>query len=161
MARRDHLSRQRYSRRVGGRVAYFELSSLSFTTLSWGSLALLIRYSNWPSLSGSCLVTSNAPRAASRLKEVGCKNTLRPSLNLCAAVCVEVGGWTKVRMRLTFARTRSDQLERSPIETLNASRLKGWIEGRNALGRRLGELSGCARTKIKSSKIMVGNPGPR
>jgi hypothetical protein len=63
-----------------------ELSSLSFTTRSCGSLELLIRYSSWPSLSGSCLVTSYAPRATSRLKIVGCKNTVRPSLNLCVAI---------------------------------------------------------------------------
>ena len=53
-----------------------KLSSLSLTTRSCGSCELLIQYSNWPFLSGSCLVTSSAPRAASRLKIVTCKNTV-------------------------------------------------------------------------------------
>jgi hypothetical protein len=35
-----------------------ELISFSLTARSCGSLGLLILYSNWPSLSGSCLVTS-------------------------------------------------------------------------------------------------------
>jgi hypothetical protein len=49
--------------------------SLSRTTRSYGSLALLTRYSNSPSLSGNFLVTVHAPPGTFRLWE-GLRNTV-------------------------------------------------------------------------------------
>ena len=123
---------------------YAELRSLSLATLSCGSPRLLILYSNWPSLSGNCAVTSYAPRAASRLKVVDCKNTLRPSLNLCAVSCVDNGGGTS-RMRLPFARHNSSMIEHETF------RLKGWLGAQAPSSPSLNCLD-CAVPAAKSSK---------
>src|SRR6202043_678502 len=56
------------------------ISSLSRTTRSCGSLALLMRYSRSP-LPGSCLVTSKTPAGTNRLI-AGLMTTISPTLNL-------------------------------------------------------------------------------
>jgi hypothetical protein len=61
---------------------------------------------------GSCLVTSYLATAVPRLLMVGCKNTARPSLNLCAAM-IEDGGWIPLRMRFLSLDSRVETPKRT------------------------------------------------